>query len=96
VGGHGLGASGADGELAGAVLPAGLFHSGGDEDLLPELRRAIRAKQQIRIGYTPANRETSERQVELVGPLLCGNRWTLGVTCAARSGRFDWNEWRAG
>jgi predicted DNA-binding transcriptional regulator YafY len=63
------------------------------KNFLAELRRAIQAKQQIRIGYTRADGETSERQVEPVGLFFWGNRWTLGAWCnlrrAFRSFRLD-------
>lgn len=63
------------------------------KNFLAELRRAIQAKHQIRIGHTRADGETSERQVEPVGLFFWGNRWTLGAWCnlrrAFRSFRLD-------
>ncbi len=69
------------------------FIRGETKNFLAELRRAIQAKQQIRIGYVRADGETSERQVEPVGLFFWGNRWTLGAWCnlrqAFRSFRLD-------
>ena len=63
------------------------------KNFLGDLRRAIHAKHQIRIDYTRADGEASERQVEPVGLFFWGNRWTLGAWCnlrrAYRSFRLD-------
>lgn len=56
------------------------------KNFLAELRRAIQAKHQIRIGYTKADGESSARQVEPVGLFFWGNRWTLGAWCNLRRG----------
>ena len=63
------------------------------KNFLGDPRRAIHAKHQIRIDYTRADGEASERQVEPVGLFFWGNRWTLGAWCnlrrAYRSFRLD-------
>lgn len=60
------------------------FIPAGTKNYLTELRLAIQAKHQIRIGYVRADGTPSERQVEPVGLFFWGNRWTLGAWCALR------------
>ena len=70
-----------------------LFTREETKKFLGDPRRAIYAKHQIRIDYTRADGEASERQVEPVGLFFWGNRWTLGAWCnlrrAYRSFRLD-------
>jgi predicted DNA-binding transcriptional regulator YafY len=56
------------------------------KNFMAELRRAVQAKQQVRIGYTREDGTESVRQVEPVGLFFWGNRWTLGAWCNLRGG----------
>jgi predicted DNA-binding transcriptional regulator YafY len=80
-----------------AVLPEKLHRTGpqpffvpdffipaATKNYLTELRHAIQARHQIRIGYVRADGEASTRQVEPVGLFFWGNRWTLGAWCGLR------------
>lgn len=60
------------------------FIPAGTKNYLSELRAAIQAKHQIRIGYVRADGAESVRQIEPVGLFFWGNRWTLGAWCSLR------------
>ncbi len=49
-----------------------------------QLRRAIRRRQVIRVGYRRADGQTSERSLEPLGMFFWGKTWTLAAWCRLR------------